>query len=89
MSTIAAPTLGEVENWFGYQHATITFCTESGSRYTLVSRPGIRVLVRDSTAEAWKGKNLRVNSDGSIELLTTKGTTWTTTPVTSFYVLSN
>lgn len=88
-STITNPTVNEVRTWFEQRHVTITFTTESGSHYTLVSRPGISVLIRDSTGEAWKSDEIEVTFT-SIRLQDKDAyVKWETTGVKSFYVLSN
>ena len=87
--TMIHPTVNEVKRWFEQQHVTITFTTESGSRYTLVRRPGIAVLVRDNTAQAWRGDKIKVVG-GSVKLQDKDGNIgWETTGVVSFHVLSN
>lgn len=79
----------EVAKWFSQSHVTITFTTVSGSRYTLVKRPKVSVLIKDNTGEAWKsaGAGVVVTPSGVIFGSPTK--TWHTTQVQSFYVLSN
>ena len=71
------------------KHTTITFVTQSGSLYTLISRPKIVVLVRDNTGEAWKGNLAQVNSDGGITLSGPNGGTRSTSAITSFYVVTS
>lgn len=88
MSSITNPKVREVEEWFEQDHNTITFTTESGSQYTLVNRPLIKVLIRDSTGEAWKGNWIKVTSY-SVQLGSPKGILWETTGVTHFYVATN
>jgi len=86
---IENPSVNEVKKWFEQDHVTITFITESGSRYTLVARPLIKVLVRDNTGEAWKSDEIEVTFT-SVRLQDKDAfVKWETTGVKSFYVATN
>lgn len=89
MRTSTITTAGEVEKWFTQNHVTITFTTESGSRYTLVCRPKVVVLIKDNTGEVWQGTNVVVRTTGKVLLCDKKTGVWETTRVTSFYVATN
>lgn len=73
-------------------HMTAAIGTESGSRYTVVTRPKVGVvLIKDNAGLVSRGSHLKIK-DGCLFLFKNKDdrqpTAWTTR-ITSVYIMSN
>lgn len=95
MSVITTPSLNEVRTWFVDQsYVTIAFTTETGSRYTLVKRQAVTVLINDNNGSVSVGRIIQVIparvpvQGASLRMSTRTGYVWTT-GIVSFYVLEN